>query len=78
MRLVARAVRARRNALGLTQSEVAQRVGCDRQTIYRVEHAEVSPSLDRWLLLADALEMPLAELIAAAELPSRGEPREAN
>jgi transcriptional regulator with XRE-family HTH domain len=67
---LARAVRARRTALGLTQGQVAQRVGCDRQTINRVEHAQVSPSLDRWLLIADALEIPLAELIAAAGITS--------
>jgi DNA-binding XRE family transcriptional regulator len=66
---LAHAVRARRAALGLTQGQVARRVGCDRQTINRVEHALVSPSLDRWLLIADALEVPLAELIAAANLP---------
>jgi len=66
---LAHEVRARRTALGLTQGQVAQRVGCDRQTINRVEHALVSPSLDRWLLIADALEVSLADLIAAANLP---------
>jgi transcriptional regulator with XRE-family HTH domain len=61
-----RAVRARRFALGLTQGQVAKRVGCDRQTINRLERAQVSPSLDRWFALADALEVPLPSLIAAA------------
>jgi transcriptional regulator with XRE-family HTH domain len=63
---MARVVRARRHALGLTQAQVAQRVGCDRQTINRVENAEVSPSLDRWFSVADALEVTLTDLIAAA------------
>jgi transcriptional regulator with XRE-family HTH domain len=68
---LARTVRARRSALGLTQGQVAQRVGCDRQTINRVEQAQVSPSLDRWFAVAEALEVPLASLIAAA-VPGQG------
>jgi transcriptional regulator with XRE-family HTH domain len=66
-----RAVRARRAALGLTQGQVAKRVGCDRQTINRVEHAQVSPSLDRWFALAEALEIPLTSLISAALRPGQ-------
>jgi ribosome-binding protein aMBF1 (putative translation factor) len=58
------AVRVRRKALGLSQEKLAERAGCDRQSINRVENAAYSPSLDRVFLLADALGVRLAELLA--------------
>ena len=58
-----RAVRVRRKALGLSQEKLAERAGCDRQSINRVENAAYSPSLDRVFLLADALGVGLAELL---------------
>ncbi len=64
---LAGAARARRQSLGLTQAQVAKRVGCDRQTINRLENCEVSPSLDRWFALAEALEVALTDLISAGE-----------
>ena len=54
----------RRKALGLSQEKLAERAGCDRQSINRVENAAYSPSLDRVFLLADALGVQLAELLA--------------
>jgi len=64
---LARVVRARRTSLGLTQVQLAQRVGCDRQTINRIENAVVSPSLDTCFAVADALDAPLADLVAAVD-----------
>jgi putative transcriptional regulator len=58
------AVRVRRKALGLSQEKLAERAGCDRQSINRVENAAYSPSLDRVFLLADALGVNLADLLA--------------
>jgi transcriptional regulator with XRE-family HTH domain len=55
-------VRARRTALGLTQQQVAERAGCDRQTIARVETAAHSPSLDRIFTIADALDTTVRAL----------------
>jgi transcriptional regulator with XRE-family HTH domain len=49
---VARTVRDRRTALGLSQQRLAEQVGCDRQTINRVENAQVSPPVDRWHKIA--------------------------
>jgi putative transcriptional regulator len=60
-------VRARRKALGLSQEKLAERAGCDRQSINRVENAAYSPSLDRVFLLANALGVSLAELFADLE-----------
>jgi transcriptional regulator with XRE-family HTH domain len=55
-------VRIRRKALGLSQEKLAERAGCDRQSINRVENAAYSPSLDRVFRLADALGVSLSEL----------------
>jgi transcriptional regulator with XRE-family HTH domain len=55
-------VRAKRRSLGLSQEKLAERAGCDRQSINRVENAAYSPSLDRVFKLADALGLSLSEL----------------
>jgi putative transcriptional regulator len=55
-------VRARRKSLGLSQEKLAEKAGCDRQSINRIENAAYSPSLDRIFKLADALELSLLDL----------------
>jgi putative transcriptional regulator len=55
-------VRAKRKSLGLSQEKLAEKAGCDRQSINRVENAAYSPSLDRVFKLADALGMSLSDL----------------
>ena len=55
-------VRAKRKSLGLSQEKLAEKAGCDRQSINRVENAGYSPSLDRVFKLADALGMSLSDL----------------
>ena len=55
-------VRAKRKSLGLSQEKLAERAGCDRQSINRVENAAYSPSLDRVFKLSDALGMSLSDL----------------
>jgi transcriptional regulator with XRE-family HTH domain len=57
-------VRRRRAVLELSQEALARRAGCDRQSINRVENAAYSPSLDRVVLLADALGVDVGELFA--------------
>lgn len=53
---------ARRNA-GLTQEALAERVGRDRKTISRWESAYRDPALTDLLLIANALDVPLADLV---------------
>ena len=53
---------ARRNA-GLTQVRLGELVGRDHRTIHRWEYAERIPNLADLLLLADALGVPLADLV---------------
>jgi transcriptional regulator with XRE-family HTH domain len=61
-------VREARKALHLSQEKLAERVGCDRQSINRIENAAYSPNLDRLFRLSDALQMGLAELVGLAEV----------
>jgi transcriptional regulator with XRE-family HTH domain len=69
------AVRARRMSLGLSQHELATRTRCNRQSIVRIETASHPPYLDRVFVLADALQLSLAELfqdVDPVEDPSAG------
>lgn len=59
---------ARRRSLGLTQKGLAERAGCDRLSISRLETAAHSPSLDRVFVLADALGVSVAELFDDVDL----------
>lgn len=54
-------VRRRRQALDLTQADLAQRVNCATITIVKIERDERRPSRQMALLLADQLAVPDAE-----------------
>jgi len=56
-------LRAARHHAGLTQMQLGARVGRDHRTIHRWEYATAVPTLTDLLLLADALGVPLAELL---------------
>lgn len=56
-------IRTTRRQTGLTQETLAERVGRDRKTIVRWENAYSVPDLIDLLLLADALGVPLADLV---------------
>lgn len=66
-RAVGDTVRALRKKAGLSQEQLAELAGCDRQSVNRVENAAYSPSLHRVFLLADALRVPVGRLVAAAD-----------
>lgn len=51
-----------RSEAGLTQAELADRVGVSRQTIIAMEKGAYTPSLDLALVLADAFKRPVEEL----------------
>ncbi|MEC4019402.1 helix-turn-helix transcriptional regulator [Streptomyces sp. H27-D2] len=57
-------IRLTRLRRSLTQETLAERVGLDRKTIVRIEAGQTSPLLDHLLLLADALDVPLTQLVA--------------
>lgn len=72
-----RLIRDRRESLGLSLRRVGDRVGATDTTIMRIESGEIrSPRADLLQALAEALEVPWADLFTAAgytvptELPS--------
>lgn len=54
---------AARMAAGLTQTQLADRIGCRQKDISRWENGVRSPSLPYALALSDALGVPVADLI---------------
>ena len=56
-----RRVRACRRDIGLTQEELAHRVGCAPITLRKIEHDDLRPSIQIAELLANALAIPLEE-----------------
>ncbi|MFI5685926.1 helix-turn-helix domain-containing protein [Streptomyces sp. NPDC051636] len=64
-------IREGRLEVGLTQLALGERIGRDHRTIHRWEYALAVPNLQDLLLLADALGVPLAELLGERP-PRRG------
>ena len=62
-RTIGERVRTIRRAARLSQVQLGERVGRDHKTIHRWETAATDPTLTDLLLLADALNVPLAELV---------------
>lgn len=61
-------LRARREALGLSASEVARRAEVATGTVTRLELAQIpSPQLDNLRAIADVLQLPLTDLLTTAE-----------
>lgn len=56
-------IRAARLHAGLTQAQLAERIGREHRTIHRWEYAQSEPNLTDLLLLADALGLPIADLV---------------
>jgi transcriptional regulator with XRE-family HTH domain len=56
-------VRAAREEANLTQVQLGDRIGRDHKTVHRYEHATRIPNLEDLLLIADALNVPLADLV---------------
>jgi phage repressor protein C with HTH and peptisase S24 domain len=55
-------LKAVRKSLGLTQSEVARRLGWSPPNYARIEQGRVSPSFRSLVSIAHALDIPIAEL----------------
>ncbi|HLV18438.1 MAG TPA: helix-turn-helix transcriptional regulator [Pseudomonas sp.] len=53
-----------REQAGLTQIELAERVGCDQSVISRIESGQRAVTLQRLKHIAKALGVPLAQLLA--------------
>lgn len=71
----AAAIRARREALGLSLSEVADRSGTHGTSLSKLENGLRSPSLRLALALAEALEWTIGELCVAAAAEAKPKPK---
>lgn len=56
-------IRLSRRTAGLSQVQLGERVGRDHKTIHRWETAATNLSITDLLLLADALDVPPADLV---------------
>lgn len=56
-------IRQARLHVGLTQQGLAELVGVDHKTIHRIEYATSDPPLSLLLRIADAVGVPLADLV---------------
>ncbi|MEU0522783.1 helix-turn-helix domain-containing protein [Streptomyces niveus] len=62
-RAVGNRIRAARIQAGLTQEAVALRAGMNYGHYNRIEQGHASPLLDTLFRLADAIDVPLADLV---------------
>ncbi|MBT2395352.1 helix-turn-helix domain-containing protein [Streptomyces sp. ISL-100] len=62
-RTVGDRIRAARLDAQLSQVKLGELVGVDHKTIHRIEHGTSDPSLGVLLLIADAIGVPLADLV---------------
>jgi len=46
----------------ITQQQLADLVGCSRQTIHSIEKGKFNPSIELVLKLSEALKMPVEEI----------------
>lgn len=65
--LVTNTIRARREEAGLTQAELARRVGVTRQTLIAIEQGKYSPTLELAFQLARAFGLGLDDLFQYPE-----------
>lgn len=56
-------IRAERTRQKLTQERLGELAGLDRKTINRIEQGTHATLIDHLLLIADALDVPLADLV---------------
>lgn len=56
-------IAVRRQALELSQDDLADRIGMERRSVQRYEAGRRDPAYGDLLLIARALEMPLSDLV---------------
>lgn len=65
-------IRMVRNATGISQTELANRVGSDKSAISRYENGTQKPSLETLMRVADALNIDLIDLLKEKMPPAHG------
>ncbi|WP_137819616.1 helix-turn-helix domain-containing protein [Pseudomonas sp. 2FG] len=64
--LVGRAIARQRNRCGLTQEEVAERLGVGNEAVSRIERGVVMPNVERLMELASIFGCETADLLTEA------------
>ncbi|WP_417555087.1 helix-turn-helix transcriptional regulator [Microbacterium sp.] len=59
---VTNSIRAHREERGITQAELARRIGVTRQTLLAIEGQKYSPTLELAFQIARAFEVPLEDV----------------
>ena len=67
---VGEAIQGARKRRGLTQEQLAAKVFVTRQAVSRWENGESEPSIDMRKLLANVLDVPVADLLGLPDTPS--------
>ncbi|WP_306323730.1 MULTISPECIES: helix-turn-helix transcriptional regulator [unclassified Streptomyces] len=62
-REVGELIRAARLSVRMTQEALALEAGIDRPSVVRIEAGQQSPTLDTLIRIADALDVPLRDLV---------------
>lgn len=62
-KLVGEQVVVFRKKLNLTQTELAESIGKDRQYLYKIEKGKVTPNIVTLSIIAKALKISLSELL---------------
>lgn len=62
-RAIGDAIRAARSSRKLSQERLGELTGLDRKTINRIEQGSHATSIDHLLLIAEALAVPLSDLV---------------
>lgn len=60
--LVTNSIRTRREDAGITQAELARRIGVTRQTLIAIEQGKYSPTLELAFQIARAFEVGIDDL----------------
>lgn len=69
--LVGTTIMSKRKRKGLSQAELAERLGIEQHSLSRIERGIFSPKLSRLQSIADALDCSVAELFSNVESPTR-------
>lgn len=67
--LIATRIKAARQAKGVTQEELAEAIDRTVETISNLERGKSLPSLQTLMIIANALDMSISELLEDAEAP---------
>lgn len=62
-----RQIKAERAALGMTQAELAEKIGKEKQSVMRYENGKRDIPLDDLALIARAFSLSVVELLGRAE-----------